>query len=57
MNKQHREGIGKMPPAPKSNIPNDFTQAVPKSGEQPSATGGGNLRLHNGKVCTETYKY
>lgn len=57
MNKQNREGAGKMPPAPKVSIPNDLNKAVPKTGTQPSAVGGGNLRDHNGKNCTAPYNF
>lgn len=59
INKQNREGIGKMPPAPKGSLPNDMNASTPNTATQPSATGGGNLRDHNGKVCTQpnTFNY
>lgn len=53
MNKQNREGIGKMPPAPKAGIKNDQNAAVPGGPKQPSAgVSSMNLRDHNGKTCT-----
>jgi len=48
VNKQNREGIGKMPPAPKVSLPNDFNKAVPPSGQPVERAG--NLRKHNGKT-------
>lgn len=52
MNKQNREGAGKMPPAPKFKLANDLNAAVSKTAIQPSAdVPATNLRDHDGKTC------